>query len=62
MVGGRTPADVVVDAFQVVTVGKTVVAVVRRGATLGHRGHPGDPLHGIRGVRPATRALSRNDL
>lgn len=44
-------AIVVLDAFHVVKLGATMVDEVRRRVqheTLGHRGHAGDPLYGIR--------------
>jgi CTP:molybdopterin cytidylyltransferase MocA len=43
--------EVVVDAFHVVRLGNVMVDEVRRRVqheTLGHRGHKGDPLYGIR--------------
>lgn len=51
LVGGLEAPEVVVDAFHIVKLGNTVVDEVRRRvqqATLGHRGHAGDPLYGIR--------------
>ena len=51
LVAGLDAPEVVVDAFHVVRLGNTVVDEVRRRVqqeTLGHRGHKGDPLYGIR--------------
>jgi transposase len=51
LVGGLDAPEVVVDAFHIVRLGNTVVDEVRRRVqqeTLGHRGHKGDPLYGIR--------------
>src|SRR5690606_35938573 len=51
LVGGLDAPEVVVDAFHVVRLGNLVVDEVRRRVqqqTLGHRGHKGDPLYGIR--------------
>jgi transposase len=53
LVGGLPAPEVVVDAFHIVKLGNTVVDEVRRRVqqeTLGHRGHKGDPLYGIRRV------------
>jgi transposase len=51
LVGGLPAPEVVVDAFHIVRLGNNVVDEVRRRVqqeTLGHRGHKGDPLYGIR--------------
>jgi transposase len=51
LVGGLDAPEVVVDAFHIVRLGNIVVDEVRRRVqqeTLGHRGHSGDPLYGIR--------------
>lgn len=51
LVGGLDAPEVVVDCFHIVRLGNQVVDEVRRRVqqeTLGHRGHAGDPLYGIR--------------
>jgi len=51
LVSGLDAPEVVVDAFHIIRLANTVVDEVRRRVqqeTLGHRGHAGDPLYGIR--------------
>ncbi|MQB01278.1 MAG: hypothetical protein GEU78_13465 [Actinobacteria bacterium] len=51
LVGGLDAPEVVVDCFHIIRLGNQVVDEVRRRVqqeTLGHRGHAGDPLYGIR--------------